>query len=237
MVVAAAAPFLGDSSRAPSRFNRYLQKTEHRRRTPNSGLMSPPYSFKASGMALLLALFSGFSSAALARPASMTKTVTQEFVGADLVQVVKTLGRQMECNVFIGPHVDGVVTVSLRSVPPEAALGAILEMQNPKLGYKIAEPYILIVGMRDQLDAIDNEIIRCRISRPRQGDRIRREFLLSHNDAKEAMKVFLYNHHQDAEIIPHPTMNGFYAVGNPKVVAKIACEVREMEANPVEEPN
>ena len=60
-----------------------------------------------------------------ARPATpralVGKRISQEFVKADMVYVVKTLGRIMGCKPNIGPQVDGEVTVRLRSVPAEAA--------------------------------------------------------------------------------------------------------------------
>jgi len=169
-----------------------------------------------------------------ARPALMDKTLTQDFKDADLVYVVKTLAKEMGCNAYIGPHLEGQVTVSLRSVPPEAALEAILSMSGRKLGYKLPEPRILIVGVPEQLDTLDQEIIRCRIPLPRHGDRVRREFLLSHNDAHQVMKLVQCKHREDAEIIPHPVMNGFYAVGPRSVVSQVGREVREFETNPIE---
>lgn len=69
--------------------------------------------------------------------ANRPKLVTLDFVNADLVYVIKILAKEMGRNVYIGPGVEGSVTVTLKSVPVDGALALILKMQENDIAYKL----------------------------------------------------------------------------------------------------
>lgn len=174
-----------------------------------------------------------------ARPATpptlVGKRISQDFVKADLAYVVKTLARMMGCNAFIGPQVNGEVTVDLRSVTPEAALREVLAMQNRTLAYKRPEQGILVVGPPGQLDQLDEEIIRCRVHSGRANDPVRAEFLLDKADGKLVIPV-LMRQYRVVEFIQHPTMKGFYAVGPGGVLSQIKKELPRLDVYPQDPP-
>lgn len=79
------------------------------------------------------------------------------------------------------------MTLQLRELPAQAALEMILKMQDLSIDYKFLEPGALVVAAPEKLYQIDGVPI---------------------------VKVgFLQGQYPQVEFIPHPTKNGFYAVG------------------------
>lgn len=163
------------------------------------------------------------------------KLVTMDFLRADLVYVIKVLAHEMGCNVYIGSGVEGRVTVSLRQVPAQAALHMILQDQKNRLAYKLSGRYTLIVAEHGCLDQIDNDIIRCPIGPRTKSDQVRQEYLLERAPASQVITV-LQRQYQHVEFIPHPTMNGFYAVGTRADILLIKNDVPSLDRTPADAP-
>jgi len=118
----------------------------------------------APRMQALTASGQSTTSALRRRPAprrvgSRTKLVTLDFVNADLVYVVKILAKEMGRNVYIGPGVEGSVTVTLKSVPVDGALALILKMQENDIAYKLLNYNTLVVATPEKIAQIEEDIL------------------------------------------------------------------------------
>lgn len=157
--------------------------------------------------------------------------VTHEFVDADIVDVIKVLARAMGRNVYIGPGVDGRVTMDLKSVPADGALALILQQQERDIRYKLIGYNTLFVAQPDKIDCLEDEILGKPFAPRRKLGVIRQEFLLESASAAKVMG-FLQGEYGDVEFIPHPTMNGFYAVGSREDILKLKEEVPKLDEEP-----
>lgn len=111
------------------------------------------------------------------RPAKRPKLVSMDFVNADLVYVVKMLAREMGRNVYIGPGVEGSVTVSLKAVPVDGAMALILKMQPKDITYKLVGYDTLIVATPDKVGQIEDDIMSLQIRPGVNNNAIRQETL------------------------------------------------------------
>lgn len=175
---------------------------------------------------------------AWARPATppslVGKRISQDFVKADLVYVVKTLARMMGRNVYIGPGAEGEVTLSLRSVSPEAALAEVLKTQDHEIAYRFLGASSLVVASPEKVDQIGKDMFLCRPWRKPQGSDIRREILLERAPAAKVIGA-LQMQFKDLEFIPHPTRNGFYAVGSRKDILAAVVLIPELDVSQQED--
>lgn len=159
--------------------------------------------------------------------------VSHDFEDADLVYVVKVLAKEMNRNVYIGPGVEGSVTASFRSVPVDAVLASVLKQNGGDIRCKLIGYNTLIVAQGPRVDQIEDEILGKSFgSRPKRSDgHIRQEFLLDNAPAAKIIG-FLQGQYKEVEFIPHPTMNGFYAVGSRKDIADLKNDVPNLDKMP-----
>lgn len=157
--------------------------------------------------------------------------VTHEFVDTDVVDVIKVLAKDLNRNVYIGPGVEGRVTLSLKSVPADGALALILQQQERDIRYKFIGYNTLVVAQPDKVDCLEDEILGKSFAPRRKMGFIRQEFLLESAPAAKVMG-FLQGEYGDVEFIPHPTMNGFYAVGSREDILKLKEEVPKLDEEP-----
>jgi type IV pilus assembly protein PilQ len=159
------------------------------------------------------------------------KMVSLDFVNADLVYVIKVLAKEMGRNIYIGPGVDGSVTVTLRSVPVEGALALILRMQENEYAYKLVGSNTLIVATPEKLNAIPDDIMGQQVAPRVPANAIRQEILLENAPAAKVIS-FLEGQYKNVQFTPHPTMNGFYVLGERRDVLQIKSEIPNLEKVP-----
>jgi type IV pilus secretin PilQ/predicted competence protein len=164
------------------------------------------------------------------------RLVTLDFVNADLVYVLKVLAKEMNRNVFIGPTVEGSVTVTLKNVPVEGAMALILKMQENEYDYKVID-HTIIVAAPEKLDSIPDNILAMEnvkeVTAPENA--IRQEFLLEKAPAAKVID-FLSGQYDRVKFTPHPTMNGFYAIGSKKDILQIKREIPNLDRVPEPPP-
>ncbi len=162
------------------------------------------------------------------------KLVTLDFVNADLVYVLKVLAKEMNRNIYVGPTVQGSVTVTLKNVPVEGAMALILQMQENEYDYKIIDNTV-IVAPPDKLAGIADDIFNKGKSPVIAKDAVRMEYLLE--EAPSAKVVdFLRGQYPGVEFTPHPTMNGFYARGSREDLLQIKRELANLDRIPEPPP-
>lgn len=157
-----------------------------------------------------------------------SKLVTHEFIDADVVYVIKVLAKDMGRNVYIGPGVEGSVTMTFNSVPADGALATVLKEQSADIRYKLIGYNTLVVASADKVDCIEDEILGKSFGPPTRRGLNRQEILLEHASAAKVIS-FLQSQYKDVEFIPHPTMNGFYAVGGRSDILQIKNDVPNLD--------
>lgn len=165
------------------------------------------------------------------KPVNRVKLVTLDFVNADLVYVIKILAKEMGRNVYIGPGVEGSVTVTLKSVPVDGALALILKMQENDIAYKLIGYNTLIVAAPEKVNQIEEEILGKQFAPRTPANSVRQEILLEKAPAAKVIG-FLQGQYKNVEFIPHPTMNGFYAVGSRQDILSIKNDVPNLDRIP-----
>jgi len=166
------------------------------------------------------------------RVAPKQKLVTLDFVNADLVYVIKVLAKEMNRNVYIGPGVEGSVTVTLKSVPVDGALALVLKMQENDIAYKMVGYNTLIVAAPEKVNQIEDDILGKTMGpRVPRANAVRQEILLEKAPAAKVIS-FLQSQYKNVEFIPHPTMNGFYVVGSRADVLQIKGDVPNLDKVP-----
>lgn len=167
------------------------------------------------------------------------KLVTLDFVNADLVYVLKVLAKEMGRNIYVGPTVQGSVTVTLKQVPVEGAMALILQMQENEYNYKILDGPVtrtVVVAPPDKLSEIADSILATsKDVKPRGEGGQRMEYLLEEAPAAKVMD-FLKGQYTDVEFTPHPTMNGFYARGTREELLQIKRELGNLDRIPEPPP-
>lgn len=163
------------------------------------------------------------------------KVVNMEFVNADLVYIVKFLAREMGRNVYVGPDVQGSVTVTLRNVQPEGALALVLKMQETPYDYKIVDNTV-IVATPEKLQTIADNILtpKTKSSAVRR-NLTEQEFILEAAPAAGIIE-FLKGQYPDVVFTPHPTINGFYAKGTKSELREIKSKLPNLDQLPAPPP-
>ena len=165
------------------------------------------------------------------RTVNRVKLVSLDFVNADLVYVIKVLAKEMGRNVYIGPGVEGSVTVTLKSVPVDGALALILKMQENDIAYKLVGYNTLIVAAPEKVNQIEEDILGKQFAPKTPANSVRQEVLLEKAPAAKVIG-FLQGQYKNVEFIPHPTMNGFYAVGSRADILSIKNDVPNLDRVP-----
>lgn len=161
------------------------------------------------------------------------KMVSLDFVNADLVYVIKVLAKEMGKNVYVGPGVEGSVTVTLKKVPVEGALALILKMQENEFAYKLVEPNTIVVAPPEKLNSIADTIMidNSRLGPTLPKNPIRQEILLENAQSAKVMS-FLESQYKNVKFQAHPTVNGFYATGSKEDVLQIKREIPNLDKVP-----
>lgn len=160
--------------------------------------------------------------------AAPSKTFSHEFEKADIVYAIKVLAKEMGWNVYLGPGVEGEVTLEVCDALPEKALAQILE------GRGLASKFVsngsggetLVVALRDRLAAIPDDIflnwkpIVCFPIDP-----IRQEIILEPGAPRAKVMEYLTARYPTVEFTLHPTMHGFYVYGPLKDVRQLKEEM------------
>ncbi len=167
---------------------------------------------------------------ASAQVAPSVSRVSLDFVNADLVYVLKVLAKEMGRNIYIAPHVQGDVTVTLNRVPVEGAMALILRMQENEFDYKVADDTI-IVAAPDTLSQIPDDILGAQKAAAVPFDAVRREFSLNRAPS-DKVTGFLQSQYPRVKFIAHPTVNGFYAVGSEQDLNQIQSELANLDQAP-----
>jgi type II secretory pathway component GspD/PulD (secretin) len=166
------------------------------------------------------------------------KLVTLDFVNADLVYVLKVLAKEMGRNIYVGPTVQGSVTVTLKNVPVEGAMALILQMQENEYDYKILDgpsTRTVVVAPPDKLAEIADDILNKNKGPKVAKDAVRMEYLLEEAPSAKVLD-FLKGQYADVEFTPHPTMNGFYARGSRDELLQIKRELANLDRIPEPPP-
>lgn len=163
------------------------------------------------------------------------KVVNMEFVNADLVYIVKFLAKEMGRNVYVGPDVQGSVTVTLKNVQPEGALALVLKMQETPYDYKIVDNTV-IVATTEKLQTIADNILtpKTKSSSVRR-NLAEQEFVLEAAPAANIVE-FLKGQYPDVVFTPHPTINGFYAKGTQQELKEIKSKLPNLDQIPAPPP-
>ena len=85
-----------------------------------------------------------------------TYRITGDFVNADLVYVIKCIAKAMHRNVFVGPTVQGTVTISFQDEPAESALKKVLALQQNPRGYIILKNTVVVAAPEKLAEIPDN---------------------------------------------------------------------------------
>lgn len=92
-------------------------------------------------------------------PPGVLPRVSFSFHNTDLVKVVKVLAQAMGRNVYIGPGVEGSVTIDLNQVPADTALQRVLQAAGCDAVFKLVGYNTLIVAAPEKVNQIDDEIL------------------------------------------------------------------------------
>jgi hypothetical protein len=137
----------------------------------------------------------------------------------ELTSIVKTLaGRRI---LYLGPGVAGRVSAQVIDTPAEGALMMVLRMQDSDYLYKLIGTDKLVVGVSE-----------CRGWGPvttMPPGAVRQEYLI--NGPPAAMIASLKEKYPAVLFTPHPTMNGFYAIGQRPEHAAIRSSLVQLEAS------
>ncbi|MGE0490826.1 MAG: hypothetical protein AB7S38_16585 [Vulcanimicrobiota bacterium] len=163
-------------------------------------------------------------------------TVSLSVHDEDVVQVLKTLSRAMGRNIFVGPSVDGQVTVELKDVPLPEALDRVLAGLPGEFGYKMLEHSVVVAS----LEKLAEVPPACLIDREPGGepppDSIRQEILLERVPAARVME-YLFPQYPNVQFTAHPTMNGFYVEGGREDILAIKRSIPGLDRAPSPPPN
>jgi type II secretory pathway component GspD/PulD (secretin) len=141
-------------------------------------------------------------------------------------------------NIYVGPTVQGSVTVTLKNVPVEGAMALILQMQENEYDYKILDgpsTRTVVVAPPDKLAEIADDILNKNKGPKVAKDAVRMEYLLEEAPSAKVLD-FLKGQYADVEFTPHPTMNGFYARGSRDELLQIKRELANLDRIPEPPP-
>lgn len=150
------------------------------------------------------------------------KRVCHSFRNAELVYVIKVLARDMGKNVFVGPTVEGSVTLEVAYLTPERALRIALASCDPSYDFRTVQGF-MVVEEAGRLDEIVEALPHGRGCGPGPGA-VRQEFVLEEARPEQVVE-FLQGQYPQVKFVPHPVANGFYAVGSKKDILSIKSEL------------
>ncbi len=107
----------------------------------------------------------------------------------------------------------------------------VLKQQDADIRYKLIGYNTLVVALPDLVDRIEDEILGKSFAPKRDPNAHRQEFLLERAHAYDVIRL-LQGEYKDVEFIPHPTMNGFYAVGSREDILRLKAEVPWLDKTP-----
>jgi len=87
------------------------------------------------------------------------RRISMDFVGADLIYVLKLLSKEMNVNLVTDQTVKGTVTMTLKDVPAEGALNLILRIAG--FDYKRVDNTI-VVGSKETIEKIPANVLEIR---------------------------------------------------------------------------
>ncbi len=129
----------------------------------------------------------------------------------ELVSELKSVARQFEYSILVGPTVFG----TSQNIPHRPPLEATLEqlLAGTEYEYRIVETdggKLIAVGERVWLERRPWQSMASRCFD--MTGHLRMEYLLEHKDASELLES-LRGKYPKVDFTPHPSMNGFYASG------------------------
>jgi type II secretory pathway component GspD/PulD (secretin) len=203
------------------------QLDAHTVRLQISSVSRPLYQVLTDSRSLTLALSTVIQSkppqTSSRLPRFSQKRLTAQFLHAGLVNAIGILAKEMGASVYIGPGVNGSVTLCLQNVPVQAALDSIVKMSDNKIGYRWFGNDTLFVAAPDVLNQIDIDYLLAHSLRPRPPIAWVQEVLLP-------AKLHGFLQEQNArnssvEFVPNPTRTGFYIVGSQADILAIRNEL------------
>lgn len=154
-----------------------------------------------------------------------SELVTIEFRETDLVQALRQLDEHLDGTIYIGSDVRGLVTGHYSGVPLEDVLRSLLAQQSPALGYKRVGSSTLVVARPEKL--VEPPITPDgRLLRPGQ---IVEEFLLEGESIDRVIRL-VSSRYPDIELLRHPIVNGFWAIGVRRDIEALRRELEAVEA-------
>lgn len=151
------------------------------------------------------------------------------FENADLVDVIRFLAEKGHKQVVIRPEVQGRVTWHEdHPVPWDGALALVLKLQEmPFDATFLADQQTVVVAAPAKLDHLEDAIM-CPGHKPTPGRRIRQEFILDQTPASLVLPE-LSRRYPEVKFVPHPTLNGFYAIGNRHAILELKADLGSFE--------
>lgn len=109
--------------------------------------------------------------------AEAAKKFNYDFKDAELAQVIRTLARDMNCSVRLGPEVRGKVTLKLVGVSAEEALNQVMALFGGRFNYQVVDTTLIVAAPR-KLSQIPDAVHAPPVNEPKAppyiGARIRR---------------------------------------------------------------
>ncbi|MCA9796119.1 MAG: hypothetical protein KC910_30135, partial [Candidatus Eremiobacteraeota bacterium] len=164
-------------------------------------------------------------------------TVSLSLHDEEVVQVVKTLAKAMGRNVFVGPTVEGQVTIELADVPAPEALDRVLAELPSEYVYKMRGSTLLVAAPEKLVEILPACLIEDElVSRPEPPpESIRQEILLERAPAAKVME-YLFQRYPEVKFSPHPTMKGFYVEGSREDILAIKRAIPGLDRAPSPPP-
>ena len=155
--------------------------------------------------------------------AHTTKPITATFDNTELTVALNHLAKEIGADLVLGPSVRGRVTTKLEKVSLEDALRRILSSQQTQYEFKLVsdQKLTLVVAAPDML---------ARLCEMRSDDLTLEYFL---DEAVSAKVIdFLKGEYPNVGFAPHPTMNGFFALGSKEDLLQIKRELAHLDRVP-----
>lgn len=159
---------------------------------------------------------------------SAQRRVSIDFVGADLIYVLKILAKEMDRNLVADQTVKGTVTMTLRDVPAEGALSMILKISG--FDYKIVDRTI-VVGSKETLEKIPDNIFSSDFARQQTGPRVILPIPLEHAKAATVADT-IKSVYPDVKVTVQADQNFVVVTGPKPMVRDIKEFVQKLDVPP-----
>ncbi len=153
-----------------------------------------------------------------------------DFDEVELVEALRVVAKAMDRHIFVGPGVSGTVTLKLQDVPPGKVLRRLLRGRTVPLDYRVFATTVVVaqpVALRRLDDPHWEATQQARI--PEKA--IRQEFVLEFAPSDKVRKFF-DRQYDEVWFFPHPSMNGFIAVGSKTDILQIKRELPRIDKAP-----